>query len=449
MKSPADLKSRVVLYAYLLSLLVPLGFFLDALVAVREGLAFQNGWIVLFGSLLWIVAAVLALMLVRDRTKFLSRISKPLVALYSVYFTFAVLQGFATLILAKHEVRTLYRPGAQEVSITDPKLMPGLSPKIKFTVNEVGLRGPSFRGAEGSYKIITVGGSTTLCSALDDSEEWPHLLMETLNGKQKKVRVWVANAGVSGLTCVHHREFVRSLPILSQANMLAFLIGGNDLMATLAAEGAPTQAMLEADAALYRVYSDPPFRPLFRRLYIYRLTRNLWLHWKSRLESVGIQQDISNMELAREERHQRQVDPLVALPSLEMGLLEYRSRILALANECKIRGIRCVFLTQPCMARPDLPPAEQELLWFGWVGEEDHPKGYVSVADLARAMAAYNQQLLQVCREQNLECYDLAPRIPKDTTAFYDDYHFNKGGARMVADFIAQQLLSTQPFDSR
>ncbi len=61
-------------------------------------------------------------------------------------------------------------------------------------------------------------------------------------------------------------------------------------------------------------------------------------------------------------------------------------------------------------------------------------------------MDAYNQTLLNLCRQDHLECYDLASSIPKDTSAFVDDVHFNIGGARMVAEFLAARLLAAPPF---
>ena len=61
-------------------------------------------------------------------------------------------------------------------------------------------------------------------------------------------------------------------------------------------------------------------------------------------------------------------------------------------------------------------------------------------------MDGFNQTLLSVCREDHLECYDLASAIPKDSSAFYDDDHLNIGGARMVAQFLAARLLASPPF---
>jgi hypothetical protein len=43
----------------------------------------------------------------------------------------------------------------------------------------------------------------------------------------------------------------------------------------------------------------------------------------------------------------------------------------------------------------------------------------------------------------------MAARIPKDTTAFFDDCHFNEAGARMVAENLTEYLLATAPFGAK
>ena len=83
---------------------------------------------------------------------------------------------------------------------------------------------------------------------------------------------------------------------------------------------------------------------------------------------------------------------------------------------------------------------------MGWVGWRARRLGYASAPDLARAMDANNQTLLTVCGEDHLECYDLASFIPKDTSALNDDCHFNIGGARMTAQFLAARLPCSPPF---
>lgn len=52
----------------------------------------------------------------------------------------------------------------------------------------------------------------------------------------------------------------------------------------------------------------------------------------------------------------------------------------------------------------------------------------------------HNGVLRDVCRERGLDCLDRATLLPKDTTVFYDDCHFNEAGARRVASLFAEHV---------
>ena len=312
-------------------------------------------------------------------------------------------------------------------------------------MNDVGLRGPSFPRQDGAYKIAAVGGSTTICDKLDDSEEWPNLLMQTLNRRQGRIPVWVANAGVSGHTTVHHLILLRTLPIFKKVDMVILLIGVNDLAATMAYDGSLTQPDLEADAARFRELivrggQGLPF-PLFRRLRLVGLA-------KSFVATVGLLLKPSHWQRVQMEkfRKMRDAGPIVPLPDLQNGLAEYRSRVLALAGQCRDLAVRCLFLAQPNLWRPDLAPGERQLIRGGPVGRWWKRRGYASIEDLTRAMGAYNRVLLDVCEENHLECYDLASVIPQNSSVFYDDVHYNENGARVVANRLADYVLAREPF---
>jgi hypothetical protein len=74
------------------------------------------------------------------------------------------------------------------------------------------------------------------------------------------------------------------------------------------------------------------------------------------------------------------------------------------------------------------------------LGYGPNRKFFYSVEALAEGMAAYNGRLLEICRQRQVECIDLATLLPKDTTVFYDDAHFNESGAKQVARIVADYL---------
>jgi lysophospholipase L1-like esterase len=61
-------------------------------------------------------------------------------------------------------------------------------------------------------------------------------------------------------------------------------------------------------------------------------------------------------------------------------------------------------------------------------------------------MARYNDTLLEVCRARGLDCVDAAHLLPRDTTALYDDVHFNEQGSRLLARALAKSLRERPPF---
>jgi lysophospholipase L1-like esterase len=431
--------------AYLAHLLLPLALLLDCCAAWRLHSQQFSDEILCAISGAWLAAAIGGLLLARDRARLLKRMRGPLAGLFALCITIAVFE--LALRATMGEARpALWTPGLRTTYKMDTRLMPGASPNVTFTVNRLGLRGPEMPSDKRVYKIVAVGGSTTECLVLTDAKTWPQRLMDELNRSQQNVPVWVGNAGAAGHTALHHLELLRDLPVLSQADALVFMIGINDLEATLVQRGGPADNYIWKDVRELRdrLAGEPEYRyPLFRHLYLFRLIRNaslnFWLitHYK-------IHEDDETGMRERRARFRR-----VPLPDLALGLREYRVRLERIAQECGRRHLRCIFLTQPSMWRSDLPPQEEALLVFGWVGRLGDPWGYLTVDDGKRALDQFNEVELDVCREMGMECLDVAAMVPKDSAAFYDDVHFNEGGAEIVAHAVASYFLSRPPFRSQ
>jgi len=436
--------------AYWAHLLVPLCLFFDTLRGPIAGAGLNRGTVVLGASGLWILLGTLFGILSWNRPRLLQAILAPLVCIYACYLGLFLLELSARYATRNWKM-TLYDPGTILVLHPDPSLLGGIGGVSHFSVNEVGLRGPSLPKQKDVYKIVTVGGSTTECYYLDDSKTWPALVMDQLNNGQPNVHTWVANAGLSGHTTVEHLSLLQNLPNLRDANMLVFLIGANDLNATIAFGGAPTQSFLDTRAGAMvdslRTGTTVPY-PAYNHLRSIQVMRKIWHRVSQSFDPPGITEGPKGDHLPRL-RALRAAGPVVPLPDLRIGLREYHDRIAEIGRECRALATRCLFLTQPSLMRPDLSLAGQSLLWFGNVGRLDNPKGYVGVAEFANAMDAYNRVVMTTCQDQHLECYDLASVVPKEIANFYDDYHFNEEGARIVAANLSRYILSTPPFSTK
>ena len=461
---------KIPLIAYLVHLFAPLLLLLDVVLAWRfpsniDILPAPTQWWVDFGatgqlvflvSAAWLVLGLLLLAAVQWLRLFsLARLQGPIIAFYAVVVTLLVVEAGLNIIQLRGSDPALWPPGQEALLQPDPKVMPGVEGAAKFTGNDVGLRGPKYpTDSENVYRIVAIGGSTTESLYLDDSEEWAHLLMLGLNARQPDYPVWVANGGQSGRNAVDHLELVRALPVLSEVDLLIFLVGLNDLQPTLAFAGDPIQEILEANALRFKEQVLDggrrlrPARPYFKRTELFELAKHssaALLGKLSASEGLGWMA-VGPGSYVVEKRQQRAEAITVPLPDLEIGADEYRGRIQAINAECRDRGLRCLYLTQPTMWRDDLSSHESDLLWFGWVRPEPQLTGYVSPAELAIAMDTFNQELLSVCVSDALECLDLASMVPKDTSAFYDDAHFNESGARIVAASLTDYLSTRPPF---
>jgi hypothetical protein len=134
-------------------------------------------------------------------------------------------------------------------------------------------------------------------------------------------------------------------------------------------------------------------------------------------------------------------------PELSDALREFKSNLNKIVDITSERGVRIVFATQPSIWKANMPAHEDSLLWMGGVGRFQRLRGqpYYNPVVLAQIIGMYNDALVEVCTDRDVEFVDLAAVIPKDTTSFYDDCHFNESGARRVAEAFTDYLVSTPP----
>ena len=384
----------------------------------------------------WIAAGLAILVVSRRRGHVPAGASKALLSLYALLIAAGCTEFFMRISNTVPWGIGPQTPFSRGVSATDSSVMPGVFGDSRITFNEWGVRGPSVKTLEGRQRavtILTIGGSTTICSALDDSEAWPQLLMNEINARQKEPYTFVGNLGMDGHATASHIAFLESLPVVRKADLLIFLVGVNDLAFAILVEGESSHRLMQETA---QIRMTPGYRSL------------RYGYW-ARLKTVQLLMAVvavvrgrhdKPVEMLIERRLMRSRSLIAPLPPLDLSLTEYRGRLERILKRCRELGKRCILLTQPTLWRKGLTPREESLLWLGAVGPSGK-KGYVSAEELANGMNRYNETLLSVCAYLKAECYDLAAAIPKDTSAFYDDCHYNESGARMVANYLAARLV--------
>jgi lysophospholipase L1-like esterase len=343
----------------------------------------------------------------------------------------------------------VWKPGTKLAFNPAPGALPGVSAGNQFTINSLGIRGDEQSLAD-DYRILALGGSTTECLYLDDSEAWPWLLQERLNEAQSRVRVWVGNIGKSGQSTRDHiLQMERLVPRYPDIDAVLLLVGANELLLRLSKGEDYRPLWLETpryrEQLVAHAFTEFPV-PKDSWLKPTRVARGIARLWSGLdPETKILVQDQAGSNFLVWRQMRQSAPKLDELPDLTLALEEYRRNLVEIAGIGKAHGIRTIFVTQPTLWRPDLSPELDALLLMGGRGQ-GNVAAYYEVAALADGLRAVNAALLAVCRELRLDCIDLALALAQDPSIFYDDFHFNESGAREVAATLAESLLRWQPF---
>jgi len=345
----------------------------------------------------------------------------------------------------------------------DPQVMPGFSTDARFTVSSQGLRGPEM-GDEPEARVLAIGGSTTECLMIDDELAWPLRLSKNLGATADNRPVWSGSSGLSGMNSgdhILHASFL--VPQLPPIDVVVALVGVNDLSVALGTpelyKPVPANPPPEqSEALLRRVFQQVPGRlensweydeSFYRKLALFQLVRRLKNARSKDLSSQQLTNDDGGSLLTRGRRRRQNAPHYIdELPDLSAALVTYRTNLNTFIDVLQARSIRVLLVTQPTIWRADLSEADTKLLWMGGKGDFLKLDGmpYYTPRVLADGMKQFNDTMLAVCRDRGVECFDLAARIPKDTTFFYDDCHFANGGSVQIAELLTEPLKAGRPF---
>ena len=339
----------------------------------------------------------------------------------------------------------IWPPGMRLEYHPNPVIRPGITQPSRFTVNAQGLRAKSFDPRnQQQFRILAIGGSTTECLYLDDSEAWPSLVEQALNRSSRGVNVWVGNAGVSGMNSRDHIVQVKHLLAeFPRIDMVVVLLGINDLLFRLRNDNyVPPNSPLSSPEAeirqINRAFSIPPSEPWYKKTAVYHVLRIVKAQWH-RLYSQDSGATVLDAWRGNRTSGITMVDQL---PDLTSAVAEYQRNLNTIIDLVQAKGSRVVLMTQPTLWRADLNFEEDKVLWAGEKGTfvEERGRSYYSARALAEAMNLFNHKLLQVCESRKIDCVDLATKLPKTLEVFYDDAHFTVRGAQIVAETVSAHL---------
>jgi lysophospholipase L1-like esterase len=351
-----------------------------------------------------------------------------------------------------------YHRNSVRVFYPSEEITPGVTGMSRFTTNSFGTRGPDPAGER--IRILTIGGSSTACTVLDDAETWPALLMRFLNQKAGDDRfAWVTNSGTDGHNTHHHIMHARYLvPRIPDLDYVLVYAGLNDVGMWLYAEKFDPHFLDNPDnwnSRLGEAFRECNYTsadaPWYKRLEIWKQASILKSKYLSRRaqslpKNGAIVQDARFQWMEKERQRRREARkrhvPRAKMDSLPVALEAYGvalSRIIAFVRE---GGAEPVMIAQALQDHV-LTAEEHRRLWMGAM---DGGKTYVERDQLVQLVKAYNERMRMICAKTNVLFIDLPSHLVGHRDLFFDGCHFNQKGAkvtaRILADILWNQVLS-------
>jgi lysophospholipase L1-like esterase len=334
---------------------------------------------------------------------------------------FLVSQSLLGALLIDHDYHTL--PPDLDVIIDVRGDLPGVRGRHHVTTDGQGFRVTKnvdySQKQPGTVRIFAVGGSTTEQAHIDDRKTWTHLLQRKMEDLLAPAKVEIINTGLSGLRARHHVATLRRIASY-EPDVVIFLLGFNDWNRHIKdALGSPLDRALEE----LKPYS-------FKESWAGRRLRRARRHLRAALAGTTTIVETGEYYARRSDSLSRPEKRLFAPESVSREYALYLDR---LADVCREEGFLCVFSTQPSAYREEAPEEMRRRFWMTPLNEPytlDFPS-MIRTADL------YNDHLVNFASERRVGICDTAAEMPPSTEYFYDDCHFNVGGAALFADLMA------------
>jgi lysophospholipase L1-like esterase len=291
----------------------------------------------------------------------------------------------------------------------------------RATINSLGFRGPEVSAVKppGTFRIVTVGGSTTygLYTSADE-KTWPARLQAHLR-MAGHPDVEVINAGAPGWTL---RISLTNLELKVwdlQPDLVVCYHNFNDLIDLGSQESAAryiADAQIDDVSQLYR----PPPNSLLEMSALFQFI-------KSRLRD-----DYETFVDKRDD-----LDP--------QGLLAFEQNLRRLVRRAREQGAEVVLCTYPTSFRPTYEESQQAQVpelerWYDSLSPMTYPV-------LMEGIERNNDTIRRVGQDLAVPVVELAETMPHDVSLYMSPIHHSDAGEEAVASRIAADLEASQLLD--
>ena len=345
----------------------------------------------------------------------------------------------------------VWPPGLRMEVRQHPGLFPELEPRVRFEVNEDGERGGDARAhEEGVFRVLTVGGSSVECYALDQPTSWPGRLERLLNGQQAldflgARRVHVGNIGHSGVGAAELDMILeRVLPNYDRIDAIIVMVGASTAYHWLE-DGAPAgrPPAVVPEQALFGRHPQQPFGWKLRASALVELARRVRHAW---LRPLEVKENVGWWLVAGRTMRAQAREIRNALPDPSAVLRHFDHHFRRALRRAMARTPRVLVVRQPWFDREQYTDEESSRFWHGGIGRpwKEKVEVYFSLAVLNRILSLIDSRVVAVADELGLQHLNLLPQMDQGLRHFYDHDHFTPEGAAAAAEAIAAALAGTE-----
>lgn len=263
-----------------------------------------------------------------------------------------------------------------------------------------------------TFRVLCIGGSTTLNVRLDTMDRYPSVLHQILNKKFPNKKVEVLNAGMDWYTSKHTNINYTLYARDFRPDVVIVMHGINDLCRSFS----PNRFAAGAYKSDYSHFYGPSIGgakpPSFESL-IREVVRKFWFTPSFEPSSF----DIS------------------VFKSLD-DFAKYMSNIVELLQN---DGADVILVSQPYLYKSEMSAVEEKKLWMDrsiCILDGKYPDSET----MALAMDAYNMKTAAVAAKYKTAFVHGEPALPKDLNHFIDEVHYTPLGAKKLAEAIANKI---------
>lgn len=347
-----------------------------------------------------------------------------------------------------------YRKNSVKASYPTEEITRGVSGIAYFTTNSFGCRGPEL--ANQKNRMLVMGGSTTACTALDDNEAWPQLVMDRVNEHfGQDDFLWVTNSAIDGTstrTHIVHAKFLA--PTIPGLNHVLVYCGFNDMAGWLIQDKnynhhfplTDENIAIEIPRSFAISCYDAPGTPWYRRLELWKRMSQLKAYYKSRRTAEARAQgkiiEDDRLQWLAQEREKRahetkrSVD-LGKMATLDDALSAYAENVSTIIGLVRDAGSTPILMAQ-AIQFDELSEQEKKDLWMGAM---DGGKTYIEMSQLQELLRKYNDRMETIAKAHGVLFIPLPKLLEGNRDLYYDSIHFHEAGARAVGRVVADYLI--------